>query len=76
MDVDAPLVHHAEEGAIDAVRKVADYQQCLQSQVLGPDKCQEVQLPVVSSWCLQSGMYPASLPHLVEGENASMDLGT
>ena len=75
-DVDAPSVHQAEGEAIDAVQRVANYQRRLQSQVLSPDERQEVQPSIVSSWCLRSGMYPASLSRLVEGENVSMDLGT
>jgi hypothetical protein len=75
-DANASSVHRAEREAIDRSHKVADYQRRLRSQVLGPEECQEAQPSPVSSWRLRSGMYPASLSCLVEGENALMDLGT
>jgi hypothetical protein len=76
VDPDASSVLRAEREAIDRSRKVADYQHRLQSQVLGPEERLEAQVSPVSSWRLRSGMYPASLSRLAEGESASMDLGT
>jgi hypothetical protein len=75
-DPDASSVLRAEREAIDRSRKVADYQRRLRSQVLGPEERLEAQVSSVSSWRLRSGMYPASLSRLAEGESASMDLGT
>lgn len=75
-EMDTPSAQQAERHAIDRVRGVADYRRRLQSQVLSPEEHQAVQPSTVSSWRLRSGMYPASLSRLVEGENASMDLGT
>ena len=75
-DADAPSVHQAERGSAEDVHKVADYQRRVRSHVLGAEEHKEIQPSIVSSWHLQSGMYPASISCFVEGENASMDLGT
>src|SRR5258706_16153185 len=66
----------AEQEAAKDVRRVADYQRRIRSQVLGSDERRELQPSPVSSWRLRSGMFPASLSRVVEGQNASMDLGT
>jgi hypothetical protein len=75
-DASIPSVRRAERSAIDGLRGVADYRRRLQSDVLGSAEREEAQPSDVSSWRLRSGMYPASLSRLAEGENASMDLGT
>ena len=72
----SPSVYQAEREAADGLRKVADYQRRVRSQVLGSDERRDLQPSTVSSWRLRSGMYLASLSRLVEGKNASMDLGT
>ena len=66
----------AERDVTNDVRKVAEYQRRVRSHVLGSDERRELQPSPVSSWRLRSGMYPASLSRIVEGQNASMDLGT
>ena len=66
----------AERDTAGDVRRVADYQRRVRSQVLGSDELRELQRSPVSSWRLRSGMFPASLSRVVEGRNASMDLGT
>jgi hypothetical protein len=75
-NADSPSEKQAEREAVDGLRKVADYQRRVRSQVLGSDERRELQKSPVSSWRLRSGMYPASLSRLVEGQNASMDIGT
>jgi hypothetical protein len=75
-NMDSPLENQAEKEAVDGLCKVVDYQRRVRSQVLGSDKRRELQKSLVSSWRLRLGMYPASLSRLVEGQNASMDIGT
>ena len=69
-------MEQAKREAVHDIRKVADYQRRVRSHVLGSDERRELQPSPVSSWRLRSGMYPASQSRLVEGQNASMDLGT
>src|SRR5258706_11268453 len=69
-------VSQAEQEAAEDVRRVADYQHRVCSQVLGSDEQRELQPSPVSSWRLRSGMFPASLSRVVEGQNTSMDLWT
>ena len=52
------------------------YKNLIQSRALDSEEYQAIQPSTISSWCLRSGMYPTSLSRLVEGETASMDLGT
>src|SRR5258706_2860348 len=72
----SPSVQRAEREAAGDIRKVAEYQRCVRSQVLDSDERWELQPSLVSSWRLRSGMYPVSLSCIVEGQNDSMDLGT
>ena len=57
--------HRAEKETAGDLRKVADYQRRVRSQVLGPDERRELQPSPVSSWRLRSGMYPASQSRLL-----------
>ena len=75
-ETSTPSAQKAKRDATDQVRGVADYRRRLQSQVLGSDERQAAQPSEVSSWRLRSGMYPASLSRIADGENSSMDLGT
>jgi len=72
----SPSVQRAEREAAGDIRKVAEYQRRVRSQVLDSDERRELQPSPVSSWRLRSGMYPVSLSRIVEGQNDSMDLGT
>ena len=66
----------AERNARDKVRGTADYRRRLDSQVLGSEERREVQPSIVSSWRLRSGMYPASLSRVGEGDDTAMDIDT
>ena len=72
----SPSVQQAEREAAGDIRKVAEYQRRVRSQVLDSDERWELQPSPVSSWHLHSGMYPVSLLRIIEGQNDSMDLGT
>ena len=76
IEADSFSVRRPGKETAEDLRKVANYQRRVRSQVLGPDERRELQPSPVSSWRLRSGMYPASQSRLVEGQNESMNLGT
>jgi hypothetical protein len=68
-------VNTSLRNAIDVQHKQAEYECRLHSDVLTAEERQEIKPPLVSSWRLRSGMYPASTSQCVDDNSDSQSLG-